>query len=192
MRGHTVALPSCPICGGSGEVYRTLPIPTNSPTLGKVVCQNAMVGSRRLPVEVHGGELVCTFQETDYPLGDGDRIALASRPDVTHQILVRGSGPVDRLRFSPVRDVLAVIRGDTLAEAKTGFAVSADRSGIEWTAGPSPGVQYTVSYRYDTSWAILTGSIHRRVRATNGDTFPSRAVLTKWGQHPPDNPGGLL
>src|SRR5215472_12002742 len=56
--GLVKTLPACPLCGGSGEVFKAMPLPLWGPTGGKVVCQQAMVGNRRLPIEIQGGELI--------------------------------------------------------------------------------------------------------------------------------------
>jgi hypothetical protein len=192
--GSMRTLPTCPLCGGCGELFKVMPIPLTGPTGGKVVCQQAMVGTRRYPFVVQGGEVVCTFLETEYPFHDGDRIALSTRPDTVDITYERETGdPVDRLMYTPVTEILTVYRGDTLTEVTTGFQPSEDGLGIQWTGtAPVKGTMITLVYRYDTTWAILGGSQHRRVRATNGDVFPSRVLMAKWMQRDSDRAPGFL
>jgi hypothetical protein len=193
--GLVKTLGSCPLCGGSGEVFKAMPLPLYGATGGKVVCQQAMVGNRRLPIEIQGGELICSFIETEYPFHDGDRIALSTRSETHSQTYERDTtDPTDRLLYSPVIKILTVYRGDSLTEVTAGFEPAADGMGITWTVQPPPpkGTLITLVYEYNTSWAVLGASRHRRVRATDGSVFPSRVLMSKWLQRDTDAAPGFV
>jgi uncharacterized protein YbaR (Trm112 family) len=186
----TTAL-ACPICKGTTRIVREMEVPLAGRALGRLLLQQAQIGRTRAPIELEGGEIICTYIEDDYPLADGDRLVLSSRISDFSELRRRGEGADDRLRHSPVASILNVYLPPPTGELSGGFGVSDDATGVFWgTTGPPAGTQYTIRYRYYATFQVAAGSHHRRVRAKDGSSFPSRCVLQKFEQANFDTPGG--
>lgn len=174
---------ACPLCFGTSRLIKNMALPLTGRTSGKILCQNAMVGRSRSPIQLEGGEVICTFIEDDYPLAEGDRLLLGSRVSDYAELIKHTGDAYDALRYTPVHSILNVTLPPPTGEVTSGFAVQAASLGITWSSGaPTVGSQYTVRYRYYAVFVVATGGIHRRVRATNGAAFPSRAVLRQFNQ----------
>lgn len=183
--------PSCPVCGGTGTIFREGDLPLDSLTEGKIIAQNAMIGRTRMPVALQEGDLVVTYMSGDYPLGDGDRFILPSRRQTHSERLARGAGTEDKLQYTPVYGIYYVYGQD--AEIITGWGLSADSRSVVWdfnAGNPQAGTQYTVLYEYHPEWVIAGGSQHQRVRANTGESFPNRVVMRMFQGAPWDVKSG--
>ncbi len=186
----------CPLCGGTGEVYREIDIPPNDVDLtgGKILANVFSSTQHAFPVKIQAGDMRCAFIETEYPFAEGDKIGLSERTEDMSENLVRGSGSSDRLRYWPVFEIIAVYVASGEFNADS-YVISTDKRSIQFsgTNGPTDptdtmaaDAQYTVRYRFRPSYIVVQGSFIRRPAATNGELFPTEAVLRRYTQSPMD------
>lgn len=192
---------TCPLCGGTGEIFRSMPLPLDSPrTSGKVLANVANLRKDKAAVELVAGDMLLSYIETDYPFAEGDKLLLRQRVADHSEELERGGSSGDRLRFSPVTQITAVYIGSGELP-RNSYTLSADGAQVLFggAGGPvspaitvAPGTPYTIRYRYRPSFLIVAGSFTRRPEATNGDLFPTDCVLRVYNQSPTDAKAGSL
>lgn len=181
----------CPLCGGTGEVFRSMTLPTTSELTGGKVLANVIDTKRNpAPVDLIAGDLRLAFIETDYPFAEGDRLGFTNRYEDHSELLVRGTGTGDRLRFSPALSVLALYTEDGLFPSDS-YVISTNKREIQFSGSGGPaspsetiaaGAQYTIRYRYRPPFFIVQGSFQRKPAATNGNLFPTEAVVRRYIQ----------
>jgi hypothetical protein len=163
--------PTCPLCGGTTLLYKDMPLPASGPSQGKIVLQQAFAGHRqRTGMEGAVGQL--SYVDDDYSLMDGDRLSFTSRVGYFSENLERGAETSRILAYRPVASIDEVWNENGVD----------DGSGITWvdTAYVPKGKNYTVRYGYYLTYVVMDGSIHRRVRATDGTKFPFYCQVKLW------------
>lgn len=185
----------CPLCGGTGEVYREIAVPPSTDLTGGRILANVFNSTKHpFPIEIRTGDMRTAFVEDEYPFAEGDKVGLPDRTGDASENLNRGAGESDRLRFWPLLEILAVYTGDGEFNEDS-YVISQDKRSIQFsgTNGPiSPtdtmaeDAQYTVRYRFRPNFIFVKDSFLRRPNATNGDMFPTEAVLRPYNQNPMD------
>jgi hypothetical protein len=188
--GQVANDPSCPLCGGTTQLYVDTPIPVNGLTGGMIVFQRAFAGRRPI-AGMEGAVAQATYLDTDYPLMERDRFVLASRENHFTEKPGRRVNGMDLLRYYPVSSIMAIYDPNGLVDPAL-YQVNTARTAVEWldlNTAPLPGA-YTVRYSYLLSLVVMDGSIHRRVRAENGDQFPNTCQLKQWQYEPTEIQAG--
>lgn len=195
-RGAFRPVVGCPVCGGTGTIYQDYQAPDGSLTGGRIALQSAQIGRTISGIQVEQGDVSCIFLPDDYPMGDRDRILLASRVHQHSELIERDKARTgslsDRLRLGPALEIVAVFVPVT-GELTTDFTLSDDGMQITWTgtgASPAPGGTFGVIYRFQPAFEVPVGTIYRRVEAEDGGLFPARVVLRLYQHRQTDQATG--
>lgn len=195
-RGTFRPVVDCPVCGGTGTIYQDYEAPGDSLTGGRIALQNAQIGRTISGILVQQGDISCTFLPGDFPMGDRDRIILASRVHQQAELIERDKARTgslsDRLRLGPATEIVAVFLPVT-GELTSDYSLSDDGMQITWTgsgATPAPGSTFAVTYRFQPVFEVPVGTIYRRVEAEDGSLFPARVVLRLFQHRQTDQPAG--
>jgi hypothetical protein len=186
--------PTCPMCGGTGELMIPMALPVSGLSEGKVLLYGALIGKAKSPIQEDVGDLQVSFLAEDYPFGEGDRIVLPSREKVASEEILRGSGSKDRLRYPQAKQVLSVYKeASSLAAGAvtSGYALSDNGTTITWSSGITAGEQYAIAYVYRPTYEVVAGSLHLRETATDGSQFPSHLTMRLWEWSPVDRNANL-
>lgn len=168
---------SCQACGGTGILYPTPP----RQTLGIVT--EVTLHTDLVPMGLaQPGDLQVSTRPGQVHLDPFDLVFVPWTVGVPMEgvLLVRGSGPTDRLPYRA-----AFVEGAWTVDAATGQVTSYQLdqdftvSGITvtWTGrAPSPGTQYTLRYSGDFEWVVFDPP---QQRVAFGVDLGQRALLRK-------------
>ncbi len=170
----------CPLCGGTGELFREMTIPTTGTTGGKVALQSVSLGQQA------GGltpgldsSATLTYSPSDYPLAKGDLLGFSSRVATFTQLIDRGPGLTDRLRPGNLTALLEVYTAK--GRVTTGYSLGGDARSIVWVDGhantPDEGDSYTVLMQFVPGYRV-EAIPRRRPNDDAGLPFVSTVQLT--------------
>lgn len=178
---------SCPVCGGTGTAYRAGTLPAGA----KIMSVEFHYSQWVTTVEIQAGDLFAIWLESEFPLAEGDRLALPSRRLDQSEFLVRGTGAGDTLRLTPTLEILGIYTASGVLTSAA-YAISGDGKQITFSgpSAPAAGTPYTARYRYRPSYIVAPQSMQKLPQATNGDYFPTLGVLRLFNQSPTDRKTG--
>jgi hypothetical protein len=184
-----LADPDCSLCGNTGWLFEEQAVDTTGGSGGRLMVYQATDRNKKSPVELLGGDMVCSFMPDEFAIAEGDRFVLASRLFThTEQIRLVPGQLAYPLLFTPVR-VIEAVYGEAGKLDPATYSLGGSGTVLTFTGLPT-GEVVTTRYRFRPTFVVLEGSVHHRETATNGDYFPSRCIFRLWRNHQLDTREG--
>lgn len=178
-RGFAMDL-TCALCGGTGRLYQEMDLPTGAPSGGRLHSFNQVRREVREPVPGVAARLYLSYLPDEYSLGAGDRLILDLREYEARELLKRGAGEGDYLRY-PVATLVRAVYGRA-GELTAGYALNGTGTQILWDGGPTVGHGYTLAYAFRPTYEVAADGQSQRNPLPDGSRFPSRVTLNLWQQ----------